>query len=442
MIRRTVIAVLSLFFLLVPAAAADAAGKPERVVTPSGIEAWLIEDHLNPIISMKFEFRGGAALDPEGKDGLANMVSGLLDEGAGDIPSKAFQRELEDLAVTLRFSAGRDTFGGGLKTLKENQTRAFELLRLALTQPRFDAEPVERLRQQIMAGLRREKENPGAIAGEAIMKGFFGDHVYARRTRGGLETLKAITVEDLKTFAADRLALDNLVIGVAGDVTPSELSGLLESAFAGLPKTSKPFAVAKAEPKATGSVTVIDKAVPQSTILFGHKGVSRDDPDFFAAYVLNHILGGGGFTSRLYEEVREKRGLAYSVYSYLHPLDHAAIWMGGAGTANERVKETLDVVRAEWKRIAEKGVSDDELKDAKTFLTGSYPLQFTSTDRIASTLVAMQLDDLGVDYLEKRNGFIEAVEQDDIKRVAAKLLAPNNLTFVIVGQPEGVSTTN
>lgn len=423
-------------------APASAATEVDRVVSPAGIEAWLVQDHQNPIISMRFAFRGGAALDPAGKEGLATLVSSLVDEGAGELDSKSFQQTLEDLAITLRFDASMDTFGGRVRTLTENKDKAFELLRLAITNPRFDEEPVERIRAQILAGLRQDEENPQSIAGRELSKALFPNHPYGRSSEGTLDSVKSITADDLRAFVGRRLGLDNLVIGVVGDITPEQLGPLLDEVFGSLPKNAASWAVPEVKPTPGGRTLVVNKPVPQSAILFADEGLKREDPDFYAAFVLNHMLGGGGFTSRLYNEVREKRGLAYSVFATLHPLDHSSLYLGGAGTANERVAETLQVIRDEWKRMGTQGVGTEELNAAKKFLVGSFPLRFTSSERIASMLVNLQLDDLGIDYLEKRNGYINSVTQADIYRVAKKLLDPEGLTFVVVGQPKGVQPTN
>ena len=414
------------------------ATKIERVVSPSGIEAWLVEDHLNPIISLRLAFRGGGALDPRGKEGLANMVSTLLDEGAGDLDSKTFQQTLTDKSITLRFDAARDSFGARVQTLTEFRDLAFDLLRQAMTMPRFDAEPVERLRAQILAKLRHESEDADAVAGKALMAALYPDHPYGRPTDGTLESVAAIQVADLRRFVKERLARDTLYIGVVGDITAEQLAPLLDQTFGPLPAKAAPWQVPLTEPRTDGRLVVIDKPLKQSNILFADKGIMRKDPDFYAAYVMNHILGGGGFTSRLYREVREKRGLAYSVYSHLHPMDRSAAYLGGAGTANARVSETLKVLRDEWAKLAKDGVTEAELTAAKQFLTGSFPLRFTATERIASMLVGMQMEDLGMDYLDKRNGYIEAVTLDDIRRVARKLLHPDDLTIVVVGQPKDV----
>ena len=413
---------------------AEAAAKVQQVVSPGGIEAYLISEPAIPFMSLGMRFKGGAIADPEGKEGLANLLSGVLDEGAGDLDSQAFRTELEDLAIKLSFDAGRDSFTGQLKTLTVNRDRAFELLRLALNEPRFDDEPVDRIRGQIQAGLRRRSQDPDYLASKNWFEKAFEGHVYAKPVQGTIESVQAITRDDLQDFVSQRLAKDNLLIGVAGDITAEELGPLLDHAFGGLPETSMALSPAMTEPNTTGTI-VVQQDVPQSKVLFGQKGLERKDPDFYAAYVTNHILGGGGFTSRLTHEIREARGLAYSVYSYLYPAEFAPIWLGGLGTNNASVSEALDVVRQELIRMVEGDIDQQDLDDAKTYLTGSFPLRLTSNDRIASLLVSMQADGLGPGYLEERNRFIEAVTLDDIKRVAARLYDPESLLTVVVGNP-------
>ena len=410
----------------------------QRVVSSQGVEAWLVEDHTNPILSVRFAFRGGAALDPTGKEGLARMVSALLDEGAGTLDSQAFQRKLEDLSVQLSFSTGRDSFSGRLKTLSKRRGKAFDLLRLALTSPRFDGEAVERIRSQLIAGLKQELEDPDSIASRALMRRLFPSHPYGRPVRGTIKSVKAIQVADLRIFVKERLARSKLMIGVVGDIRADELGKLLDQAFTGLPKEAAPDNIKDVMPTTDGQISVIKKQYPQSSIAFAQLGLKRNDPDFYTMFVLNYILGRGGFTSRLYLEVREKRGLAYSISTGLFPLKHAALIWGSSGTANKRAAETLKLVRAEWARLAEKGVTANELKDAKTYLTGSFPLRFTSSGRIASNLVSMQFNKLGLDYLDKRNGFIEAVTMKGVNRLAKRMLDPKKLSIVVVGSPKGV----
>jgi len=433
-------------FLLV-AVAIIAAPRPaaavtvERVESPGGIVAWLVRDSMVPLVSIEFSFRGGAALDPAGKTGLADMTTSLLDEGAGDLDSQAFQRKLSDLAVSISFAAGMDTIRGSLKSLNATRDEAADLLALAMTEPRFDEDAVERIRQQILAGLSRQSTDPDQIAGRVWWKAVFPDHPYGLPSEGTMATIAAITADDMRRLVAERFARDQLIVGVVGDITPEELGPLLDRAFGTLPAKGKPFTLDEPKPQAAGQVFVVESDVPQSVVLFGHAGIRREDPDWYAAYTMNYILGGGSFASRLYEEVREKRGLAYSVYSYMTPLAAAGIYTGGVSTANERVGESIAVIREEWARMRDEGATEAELTDARTYLTGSFPLRFTSTDSIARMLVGMQYNDLGIRHIDERNSFIEAVTMDDIRRVAKRLLKPEDLTIVVVGKPAGVKAT-
>lgn len=413
----------------------------QRVKSPGGIEAWLVRDTKNPILTLRFAFRGGAALDPEGKEGLASMVSSLIDEGAGDLTSEQFQGQLQNQAITLRFDAGQDTFSGHLKTVTENLDQAIKLLHLAVTKPRFDKEPVARIRSQILSGLRQDREDPGQVASKALKARMFKGSPYARPTEGTLQSVPKITVDDMRAFVRQRLAKDNLVIGAVGDVTAAQLGKLLDQAFGDLPAHATPWKIDEAKAFAGGGLEVIQRDVPQSVIRFAQPGIKRDNKDFYAAYVVNHIIGGGSFTSRLYQQIREKRGLAYSVYSYLWPLDHGALIAGGAGTADARVKETVDLLRKEWAKLADKGVTQAELDNAKTYLTGSFALRFTDSDGIAAMLLGMQLDHLGIDYFDKRNGLIDAVDLKTANRVAKQLWKPSELSVVVVGRPHDMAAT-
>ncbi|MBK8176778.1 MAG: insulinase family protein [Rhodospirillales bacterium] len=404
-----------------------------------GIEAWLVEDHANPIIAMRIAFRdAGASRDPADQSGRATMVAGLLDEGAGDLESDAFQQRLEDQGIRLGFDAGQDTFAGTVQTLTQHREIAFDLLRLALTQPRFDAEPVARIRNQLQAALRQEAEDPNAVAARTLWSMLYPHHPYGRPPGGTAESLERITVADLRQFVAERLARDRLVVGVVGDITPEQLRGVLISTFAGLAPHAAPGSVADVAANADGRIAVVDMNVPQSAIAFAQAGLRRDDARFYALNVLNQILGGSGLTSRLFDEVREKRGLAYSVYTGLAPLDHSALILGGAGTANKSAGETVAVIRRVWARIAHDGVSDSELADAKAYLTGSFPLRFAGSGRLAALLVSIQIENLGIDYLNRREHLINDVVRSDVDALARELLDADRLTFAIVGHPQGL----
>jgi len=439
--RRVLFLLAALFALAVPAAANPAAADPgadiREIVSPAGLRAWLVTDRGVPVISVRFAFRGaGGAADPDGKAGLADMAAALLTEGAGEMDSQAFSRRLEDLSVDLSFEAGVERVSGALRTLTENRAQAFDLLRLALTRPRFDEDAVARVRRQILSHLSAQSQSPRRIAGRRWFAVMFGDHPYGRPLEGTPESVAAISADDLRGVLR-RLARDNLVVSVVGDIGADEVGPLLDAAFADLPARADLPDIAPAAPGHGGTI-VVPLDVPQSVVVFGQKGIARDDPDFYAAYLMNRILGGGGFTSRLSTEIREKRGLAYSVYSALVPRDTGSLILGGVATENARVGESLDLVRREWTRMRDEGVTEAELADAKSYSIGSYPLRFTSTGGIAAMLTAIQLDSLGIDYVDRRKALLSAVTVADIRRVARRLLDPDGLTVVVVGQPQGV----
>ena len=426
----------ALLFVTMPA---QAANKITEVRSASGLTAWLVEDHSLPVVTIDVSFRGGAALDPAEKAGLAMLTSNLLDEGAGDLDSQAFQGRLEDLAASLEFNASQDAMDASLRTTTANLVPALDLLHLSLTAPRFDDPAVARVRNQVLSELARNAREPRYIANRLWWRNAFDGHPYARPPRGTPESVARITVADMRSVVHDRFGRDVMLIGVVGDITADALKTLLDKTFGDLP----PRAVIPAVPDVTASpeksLLLAKLPIPQSVVAFGQPGIKRNDPDWYAAYVVNHVLGGGGFTSRLTEEVREKRGLAYSVYSGLEPLQHSGLILGSVATQNSRVAQSIDIIRAEWRRMRDEGPTAQELDDAKTYLTGSFPLSLDSTGHIAALLVAIQRDQLGIDYLERRKALIEAVTLDDAKRVARKLLDPDKLAFVVVGAPENLA---
>ena len=408
----------------------------EEVVSATGVRAYLMREPTIPFLSLSLHIRGGGAADPAGKEGLAFMAAGLLDEGAGPYDSQAFRAEVDDHALRLHFEADRDGVSGELRTLTANRAHAFDLLRLAMTEPRFDPEPVERVRSQILADLRRREADPDYLASRAWFAAAFPGHPYGRPSRGTPESIAAITVDDCRAFVARHLARDRLVVGVAGDITPEELAPLLDATFGDLPAGLPLPEVAPVAPQ-VGKVEVLRLTIPQSVVIFGHGGLERHDPDYYAGYVANYILGGGGFSSRLLEEVREKRGLAYSAYSYLHELDKSPLWLGGVATNNQQVAQSLAIIRAELARMARGDLDATDLANARTYLTGSFPLRLTSNDQIAKMLVGMLAHDLGRDFLERRNQLVEAVTLEDLRRVSARLFS-GELLVSVVGDPEGL----
>ena len=409
----------------------------KRVTSPGGIEAWLVESHANPLIAMRFAFRGGAAQDPDGKQGLAYFVSGMMDEGAGDLNSVAFQERLQTLAMRMDFDAGRDVMLGNVQMLTANMDASFDLLRLAMSQPLFDEDAIERVRAQIIAGLKFDENDPEEVASLAWDRLAFQGHPYGRPIKGTRQSIASITKDDLRDYVRRVFARDKLVISVVGDIDAETLGRKLDEVFGPLPQHSALSPIADAKPPMGPTREIIEMEVPQSVAQFGHRAFPRKDDDFIAAYILNYIIGGGGFSSRLMEEVREKRGLAYSVHSNLYPYQHGAVFVGNVATQNERVGQSLEVIESELKRLAEEGPSAEELAGAKSYLTGAYALRFESSSSIANQLLWIQIEDLGIDYVNRRNDLIEQVSLDDIKRVANRLIEADRLITTIVGKPVG-----
>jgi len=414
------------------------AASVQKVITPGGIEAWLVEDYAVPLIAFDFAFKGGNSQDPDGKPGTATMLAGLLDEGAGPLDSDAFHRALDEKAIEIAFSADRDSFSGRMQSLSRNIDRAFELLRLAVTDARIDADPLERVRAQLNAGLRREINDPDSMAGKKWREIAYPGHVYGRPTRGTLETLPNLTREDLVAMRSTILARDSLKIAVVGAIDAVRLAKHIDDVFGALPAKGNLITIPDVTMQGVGTRHVIDLDVPQATIRFGRPGIARHDPDFVPAFVVNHILGGGVFTARLFNEVREKRGLAYSVYSQLQTNDHSNMLIGATSTKNERAAESLTVIQEQIANLGADGPTEDELDKAKKYLTGSYALRFDTSTKIASQLVHLQMEGFDVDYLDQRNSHIQNVTLDEAKRVAARLFGDGQLLVTVVGKPEGL----
>lgn len=405
----------------------------QEVTSNGGITALLVEDYTVPLIALQFAFRGGAAQDAEGKAGTAKLVSILLDEGSAGLDSDAMQAKLDANGMSYSFSASADWFSGGIKTLETRQEEAFDLLAMMLGEPRFDADPIERMKTSVTASLQREAKDPSAVAGKALSKSLFGDHPYGRSSDGTIESIAAITRDDLVNYHQNIFARDNLVIGVVGAISPEELGPVLDEVFGGLPEKADLRDIPEAELK-IGERVHVDMDVPQTVIRMALPGIKRDDPDFFAAHLANHILGGGSFSSRLYQEVREKRGLVYGVFTYLAALDRAGFVVGGAATGTERAGETIKVMRDELKKMAEKGPTGEELEKARKFVTGSYAISNLDTsNKIASVLVAIQQSDLGIDYIDRRADKLAAVTIEDVREQAERLYDATP-TIVTVGQ--------
>ncbi|WP_229447796.1 pitrilysin family protein [Nitratireductor sp. B36] len=421
----------ALFALILVVVPAQAAVQIQDVTSQKGIEAWLVEDHSLPIISFQFSFKSGSAQDPEGKEGLANLMTSLFDEGAGDLDSDAFQVKLEELGAEMAFRTNSDEISGQVRMLAENSDEVLELVRLAITSPRFDPDPVERIRSQIAVGIRADERDPRKQGALKLSEALYGDHPYAHPDVGTLESLSNISPEDLKAFHARVFARSNLTIGVVGAIDAERLAGVLDTVFGDLPEKAELQPVADIEPK-LGQEIRVDYPLPQATLQLVYPGVKRDDPEFFSAYLFNQILGGGVFSSRLFNEVREKRGLAYGASSYLNTSDHAQSLAIQTATAAERAGETLSVIEDVVASLRDEGPTQEELEAAKTYVIGSYAINnLDSSMAIARTLVGLQQDDLGIDYIERRADLINAVTLDDVKQTAKRILSQEPALLVI-----------
>lgn len=409
----------------------------QDITSPAGINAWLVEEPSIPFVALEIRFAGGASLDAPGKRGAINLMAALLEEGAGDLDARGFARAIEELAASFKYGLDDDALSISSRFLTENRDEAVALLRSTIKQPRFDEDAIERVRAQVIANIQSNAKDPNDIAGETFAQMAFGGHPYGSALSGTLESVAALTRDDLLAAHEAIFARDRVFVGAVGDITAEELGALIDTLLGDLPETGAPLPE-PAEVTIGGGVTVVDFETPQSVALFGHKGIKRDDDDFFPAFIMNQILGGGSFESRLMTEVREKRGLTYGVYSYLLPKDYAATYMGSVASANDRISQSIEVIRDEWARMADEGVTEKELEDAKTYLTGAYPLRFDGNGPIANIMVGMQIQGLPIDYIATRNDKVNAVTLEDLNRVARELLSPENLHFVVVGQPEGL----
>jgi len=412
----------------------------EKIVSPSGIHGWLVRETATPLVALNYAFHGGSSQDEADKAGAANLAADLLDEGAGDLDSATFHRRLENHAIEMSFQVGRDYFHGSLRTLNDHRDEAFGLLGMALTKPRFDADAIERVRGEVLAVLRRETTNPNNLASRSWWHTAFPNHPYGHEARGSLETVPQIGAADLRDYVRRAFARNGLTLSIVGDIDAKTAGELIDRAFAGLPGKNDLKTIPAATPQGIGRRIVINLDVPQAVVTFGGNGIERDDPDFMAGYIVNHILGGGSFSSRLYREVREKRGLAYGVSDSLVWFRRAAVVLGGTATRADRTADALDIIEKETKRMADNGPTAAELTAAKSYLKGAYALSLDSSSKIAAQLTQIQLDRLGSDYIERRGKLIDSVTIDDARRVAKRLYG-GGMLVTVAGKPKGLASS-
>lgn len=407
----------------------------KTLTSPGGITAWLVETRAVPMLSLRFAFEGGSVEAPPGKEGLATFLAQMLDEGAGPYGGLAFKERALDLGARIGFRAGRDTFAGSLDVLSESRDEAAQLLRLALTAPRLEADAADRIRQQLQVAITRSSREPDKVASAQWEAIAFAGHPYAQPALGTVASIAAITTNDLEAYRRRVFARDNLKVVAVGDIGAAALGALLDEVFGALPAAGSLTTVADVASLPAGRQAIVEIDVPQSSVVFGLEAMAHRDPDYMAAVVLNNIVGGGGFSSRLMEEVRVKRGLAYGVSTGLSTARHAAVWRGGVATRNELVGQSIEVIRAELKKVAGGTITARELQNAQSYLTGSYPLRFDANGKIAGELLGLRIEGLGPQYVGERNGLIEAVTLEDLNRVAQRLFGSGKLIVAIAGKP-------
>ena len=435
-LRRGALAALAGVLAWLPAAGAGAIDI-KQVTTPLGIKAWLVEDKSAPVVALSFSFAGGTASDPAGQSGVTNLMATLLTDGAGPLDAQAFRRRQEDAAASLGFGASLDRLGGTLRVLSANRDEGFELLRLALARPRFDPDMVEQRRAQTIAQLNQAAQRPRSVAGRTLMETLFAGYPYAADPEGTRDDLKALTPALLERRAATLLVRAGLIVSAVGDIDEAELARQLDRAFGDLAVGMMPPLPPEWTPPTRPRTIVVERPVPQSIVLMALPGIARDDPDWYAALVMNHILGGGQ-QSRLFNEVRGKRGLAYGVSSGLRPYKRAALLVISTASANERVAEAIRVIRANLVRLRDDGITEREFADAKTYLRGALALSLDSSGSVAGLMQSLQVDGLSPDHLVRRDALIDAVKLDSVRRMARRLLRDEAMTTVVVGKPVGV----
>lgn len=415
----------------------------QEVTTSSGLTAWLVEDPSLPLVSVRIVFRdAGAASDTSALSGRAYLAGELLMEGAGTRNALAFQQEVESRAIRLSTSVDEDLFKISMATLSSEKTAAFALLGDMILRPRFESADVRRLQDQTRAQLRQLEASPEYALQRAWAKAAYGTHPYGNPTLGTVDTIARLDSKTLTDFTKRAFARNRLLIAVAGDISANELRGLLEKNLAPLHAQAKPDHHIPDTSLATQGKTIeVEKNIPQTLAAFGLNGVKRTDKDYFPAFVMNQVLGGGGsLNSRLGDEIREKRGLAYSVSSQLDTNLYSGILAGQFATRNERISEAVTQLKETIHEMRQNGAKEQEIEDAKRYLIGSFPLNLDSNDDVTSYLISMQLYVLGRDYLDKRNDLIRAVTLEQANHMAARLLDDKNMLVVLVGNPaEGKS---
>ncbi len=428
-ILASVAAISALVFAATPSHALDI----KRTTLSNGAVLLVSEQHQLPMVTLLIAFDAGTRRDPKGKEGLAELTARCLSQGTKDLTAPEFNQKVDFMGSSVGVSAGRDYSTAAMTTLKKYQGETLQLLAGILTQPGLRDADIERKRVEQVAEIKAAEEQPGYTADVEFVKELFGDRPYGHPGEGSADSVGKLTNDDVRGFYRDYYKLGSAIIAVAGDVTADEVKASLEKALAGLagsvPPQAEPPPI-KLEPGF--HVKVIDRNVVQANIIMGSGGVARSNPDFYRLKVMNYILGGGGFSSRLVKVVRSEHGLAYSVSSSFEPGKFQGAFTIGLQTKNQSSNQAIDLIVQQMREIQEKPVSDAELEGAKKFLIGSFPLGIERQSAIASFMAQIEFYGLGLDYAEQYPKLIGAVTKDDVLAVAKKYLHPDSMIAVAV----------
>lgn len=407
---------------------------PTRFTTPNGMTVLVLEQHFLPIVEVHALIRAGSAQDPQEKAGLANLVASLLDEGTTTRSSKQLAEQIDFVGGSLEAKAGEDFTTASVRILKKDIDLGFTLLADMLQRPAFPKSEFERIRSQILGEITSNNDDPGHVAMKAFNQVVFHSHPYRWPVDGTEDTLSKITLADVQSFYAKEYLPNQVILTIVGDVTVEQATTLVQTHFGSWRKGLAPVRPAKKPlPIDKKTVQLIDKDLTQSTIVIGHPGISRTNQDFYAVTVMNHILGAGGFSSRLMDSIRDKQGLAYGITSHYDARAMPGSFWINLQTRTETTNQAITSVLAEVKAIRDAPVGDQELADAKAFLMGSFPLRLDSTAKLAQVLAQVEFFGLGFDYFTQYPKWIERVTKDDVLRVAKQYLDPQHYALIVVG---------
>lgn len=397
------------------------------------LSAYFLEEHSNPIIAVSFLFKNaGSAYEPEEKMGLTPMLENMLLNGTEKYDALTFKDVAEEYGIQIDFSASDDSFGGSLQMPSAYKEKATELFTQVLYRPRFDKEYLDLTKAQLQHIIKQGSEKISVVLNNAFAAAIFGNHPYARPYIGTVQSVDAVSADDLRLFMQKHLTSRNIIVGIAGDLTSDEAKVLLQNLFGGLPDEFKVKALEKIDLQTGGAQHNVEQSFAQAMTRFVTKGTTRQSKDFYPLYIANYIFGDSGLNSRISQVVREENGLTYGIYTYLSFKDSVAMLNGGYSATAENFNKAQELLLSEWRKMADKGVTAEELKQAQKALIASHNLRFASIGGISDMLVAMQRYDLGADFLDKRNDYIKDVTLKQVNDAAHKYFE-NVPDFVNVG---------